>query len=114
MIRTSRTPTFILIALLVVILILTYNYWSLSDKNQSLKSSLLKADEKKSLVERENHINAGRVKYFEDRAEALQKTIKDKEDELASLKSQLKAKTEENDRSLWEVSNMKTKLVSGR
>ena len=112
MIRSSRTPTFILIALLVVILVLTYNYWSLSEKNQAMRNLLYKADEKKLLVEKENHINSGRVKYFEDRADALQKSNREKDDEIVQLKSKIDEMSKENARLVWESGDKRTKLVS--
>lgn len=112
MIRSSRTPTFILIALLVVIMVLTYNYWSLSEKNQAMRNLLYKADEKKLLVEKENHINSGRVKYYEERADALQKSNKEKDDEISRLHSQLEEAKKETAKLNWEVGDTRSKLVS--
>ena len=91
---------------------LTYNYWSLSEKNQALRNSLYKVDEKRNLIEKENHINSGRVKYFEDRADALQKSNKEKDDELAQVKSELEASQKEVARLRWEDGDKKSKLVS--
>ncbi|CAF0712973.1 unnamed protein product [Brachionus calyciflorus] len=117
MIRNGRTPTILLIALIVIILIISYNNWSLSQRNITLRDALIAKDEKlndimekKAYVEKQIGVNSDRIKYFEDRIEANKQASKQKDTEIDDLNSKLKQKITDNDRLTIELSEAKEAL----
>ena len=114
MIRNSRTPTFLLIAMLIVIVVLLYNYWTVLEKNEILKVNLYKSEEKlltlnekKINVEKENNVNSDRIKYFQNRVDALTQSVKKKDTEIDELNQQVKEKKEELEKSQTELNEQK-------
>lgn len=118
MIRNGRTPTILLVALTLIILILCYNNWGLSQRNISLREALMAKDEKlsdmmekKAFVEKQVGVNSDRIKYFEERIEANKQIAQQKDSDIDDLSSKLKAKSTENDKLILELNDAKEALV---
>lgn len=118
MIRNGRTPTILLVALVLIILILCYNNWGLSQRNISLRESLMAKEEKlndmmekKAFVEKQIGINSDRIKYFEERIEANKQIAQQKDSDIDDLNSKLKTKITENDKLTLELNDAKEALV---
>lgn len=118
MIRNGRTPTILLVAMILIILILCYNNWGLSQRNISLRESLIAKDEKlndmmekKAFDEKQFGINSDRIKYFEQRIEADKQIAQQKDSDIDDLNSKLKAKSTENDKLTLELNDAKEALV---
>lgn len=118
MIRNGRTPTILLVALVLIILILFYNNWGLSQRNISLRESLMAKEEKlndmmekKAFVEKQIGINSDRIKYFEERIEANKQIAQQKDSDIDDLNSKLKTKITENDKLTLELNDAKEALV---
>lgn len=119
MIRNGRTPTLLLVGLVILILIISYNHWSLSQKNVALKDALFLKEEKlndlmekKAYVEKQVNINSDRIKYFEERIEANSQALKQKDTEIDDLNTRLRSKIQENDKLLLELNEIKDSLVN--
>lgn len=117
MIRNGRTPTVLLVALTLIIIVISYNNWSLSQRNISLRDALIAKDEKlndimekKAYVEKQLDVNADRVKYFEERIEANKQAAKQKDTDIDDLNSKLKTKTSENDKLAIDLNEAKDAL----
>ena len=118
MFKNSRTPSLLLISLIIVIFIITYNYWGLSQKATYLKENLIIDQEKlniladtKSLLEKQNNIYTNKIKELQEKAESVSNTLTKKDREIDELNSKLKTLNEENAKNLVEINDLKTKSV---
>ena len=100
MIRNSRTPTLIFIAIFIVFSIMTYNYWNLLDQNTALKDNLIAdaeklydLNEKKSFLEKQNANGLVRIKSLEQRAESSAQSIEKQESVINALTQEIQKKS---------------------
>ncbi|ELU08278.1 hypothetical protein CAPTEDRAFT_220097 [Capitella teleta] len=81
----SRAPPFVVVGLLVVVAILGFNYWNSASKNSVLTTSVRALEKQlETAAQKEVHINT--------RADQLIKSVKDKDDELASVRAEVAKK----------------------
>lgn len=117
MIRNAKTPSILLFFLIVIILIITYNYWGLSQKNLLLKQTIIADEEKlnniidaKVSMDKENELNLNKIKELEEKLESDRLALKQKDIDIDDLNSKLKSKTQDSDNSQIEVNDLKDKL----
>ena len=96
MTRTNRTPAYILIGLIVIVFILSYNYYAAIKANNDLVKQLNSmavrvsdATNKKATADKQNEALANRIKYFEERAETNQQAINKKDEEMNEVNNKL-------------------------
>lgn len=118
MIRNSRTPTLLLIGMVVVIIIITYNYWSLLERNTTLSDRLINSEEKlsdlnekKAMLEKQGTIALDKVKSFEEKIEQNVKALQLKDSEIDELNTKLKGHEQDNEKLSLEIAEIKEKLV---
>jgi uncharacterized protein HemX len=119
MIKNGRTPSLLLVALIIVIFIISYNYWGLSQKASYLNENLIIDQEKlniladtKGSLEKQNSIYANKIKELQEKAESVENTIKKKDTEIDELNSKNKYLKMENEKNLIELNELKSKVVS--
>lgn len=119
MIRNSKTPNLLVIGLVVIIIIISYNYYSLLQKNRTLKEALFINEEKiselvdkKAYVEKQNELNVDRIKGFEDKVNAHAQSQQKKDSEIEELSAKLKEAQAENDNQLVELNEAKDKVTA--
>jgi hypothetical protein len=112
-----KTPSLLLACLVLIIFIIVYNYWKLSDENYVLKERLFITEEKwndlKELfakVDKQNEANLNRIKTFELTAQSNAEILKKKDSELDELSSNLKKKILINDQILVDLKEAREKL----
>ncbi|KAK0044555.1 hypothetical protein Bpfe_026055 [Biomphalaria pfeifferi] len=100
--RSSRTPPFLIIALLIVVGFLSYNYWKFYNINSELRAEveavrIQARDTDSSKLESERNLNTAReeIKQIQGSRDALQKAVQEKDKELTTLKADLKKAQEE-------------------
>ncbi len=99
MIRNSKTPTFVFIGLCIILFVMTYNYWNLTEENNMLNQNIILAEdkitnliEKKAYLEKQTDINSEKVKMFEDKIAGFSNVMLKKDSELNEIKTQLDEK----------------------
>ena len=102
MILNSRTPTLLVVGLIVIIIILLYNYWNLLEHNNVLRDRLLSNEdklsdlnEKKSLLEKQGSKALEQIKEFEDKIEKNSQALSKKDSEIDELNTKLSSKDQE-------------------
>ncbi|XP_042878879.1 uncharacterized protein LOC122257585 isoform X5 [Penaeus japonicus] len=80
---TGRTPPFILVGLVLVVLILAFNYWTLSSQNADLQQEIEK-------IQAEVKISAVKQEQSEKKNAALGETVHEMEELSGKLKQKLK------------------------
>ena len=117
MIRNAKTPSILLFFLILIILIITYNYWGLSQKNLLLKQTIIADEEKlnniidaKVSMDKENELNLNKIKELEEKLESDRLALKQKDIDIDDLNSKLKSKTQDSDNSQIEVNDLRDKL----
>jgi uncharacterized protein HemX len=118
MIKNGRTPSLLLIALIIVIFIISYNYWGLSQKATYLKENLIIDQEKlniladtKGSLEKQNGIYANKIKELQEKAESVDNSMKKKDTEIDELNSKNKLLQMDNEKNLNEINDLKSKVV---
>ena len=117
--NAGKTPSFIVIGLLVVIAILGFNYWNVSSKNSVLVRELAEMSEKlrltsvkKLAIEKRNDALLQKVRENESDIEKHKTLSQRKEEEVANLNSQLDTKKSEADNQQSELNRLRQDLVS--
>ncbi|KAK4319392.1 hypothetical protein Pmani_009675 [Petrolisthes manimaculis] len=107
----GRTPPFILVGLIVFVLILGFNYWTISSQNGDLQRDLEK-------LQAEVKISAVKQDQSEKKNMALQETVHEMENISGKLKKKLqeeedhlKTKDQDNQKKAYEISSLKTQIV---
>ncbi len=118
MIRNSRTPTLLVVGLIVIIIILLYNYWNLLEHNNVLRDRLLSNEdklsdlnEKKSLLEKQGSKALEQMKEFEDKIEKSSQALSKKDSEIDELNTKLSSKDQEYSKINTDLTELKEKLV---
>ena len=100
--NASRSPSFVIIGLLVVIAIIGFNYWNVSTRNSELRNTVLDmtdrlrlAGVKRLSIEKRNDALAEQLKQCRTDTEAQKSDISNKEQELNKVKDELDTKTKE-------------------
>ena len=116
--RHGRGSTFILVGLLLTIFVLAYNYWQLMNMNKTLNENLIQANSEISEVrtardagEKQNEICSERIKFFEERIETNQQSMKMKDNDLNDLSAKLKDLSNQVDRLKQELEDSQSKSV---
>ena len=119
MIRNSRTPTLMIVGLVIVIIIITYNYWNLLDRNTALRDKLMISEEKiidlnekKASLEKQSSTVLEQVKSLEEKSEKKDQALLKKGSEIDELNSKLQSKIQENDKLIADTGDAKEKLVN--
>lgn len=119
MIRNSRTPTLLLIGMVVVLIIITYNYWNLLERNKTLSDRLINSEEKlsdlnekKAMLEKQGTIALDKVKSFEEKVEQNLQALQKKDSEIDELNTKLKSNEQDNEKLSLEIAEIKEKLVN--
>ena len=117
--NAGKTPSFIVIGLLVVIAILGFNYWNVSSKNSVLVRELAEMSEKlrltsvkKLAIEKRNDALLSKVRENEADIEKHKTLSQRKEEEVANLNSQLDTRKSEADNQQSELNRIRQDLVS--
>jgi chromosome segregation ATPase len=113
MIRNSKTPTFVIIGLCVLLLIFVYKYWNLSDQNNFLSERLISNEdklsnlnEKKAYLEKQGDIASGKIKLFEEKINSYSDVMVKKDAEIAELRVKLKEKTQDYQNQIKEIADL--------
>ena len=103
MIRNSKTPTFFILFLCIVNVIIFYKYWQLSEQysfansnrilNEEKVSNLI---EKKAYLEKQTDIASERLKLLEDKVFDYENILSKKDQELMDVKSSLNVQKSES------------------
>ncbi|XP_053638746.1 protein GOLM2 isoform X8 [Cherax quadricarinatus] len=108
---SGRTPPFILVGLVLIVLILGFNYWTLSSQNADLQQEVEK-------LQAELKISAMKQEQSETKNAALQETVHEMDSISANLKKKLeeekdvlKSKDHDNQKKEYEITSLKNKLV---
>ncbi len=119
MIRNSRTPTLMIVGLVIVIIIITYNYWNLLDRNTVLRDKLMISEEKiidlnenKASLEKQASSALDKIKSFEEKTEQDSQALLKKDSEIDELNSKLRLKSRENEKLISDTADFKEKLVN--
>ena len=102
MFRNSKTPTFFTVFLCIIIVVISYKYWQLSDQYSYANSNRILTEEKvsnliekKAYLEKQTDIASERLKLLEDKVFDYENLLSKKDQELTNVKSSLEAgKTE--------------------
>jgi len=112
-----KTPSLLLACLVLIIFIIVYNYWKLSDENYILKERLFVTEEKwndlKDLyakIDKQNEANLNKIKTFEQNLQSNAEILKKKDSEFDELNGNLKKKILINDQLLIDLKETKEKL----
>lgn len=118
MIRNSRTPTLMIVGLVIVIIIITYNYWNLLDRNTVLRDKLMMSEEKiidlnekKASLEKQASGALDQIKSFEEKTELNSQALLKKDSEIDELNSKLRIKSQENEKLISDNADFKEKLT---
>ena len=71
-INRSRIPTFLFVALVIVVCVLTYNYWNTSSSNQELLRNLRLAQGEKIIAERKHNALENKIATMQNENDLLQ------------------------------------------
>ena len=71
-INRSRIPTFLFVALVIVVCVLTYNYWNTSSSNQELLRNLRLAQGEKIIAERKHYALENKIATMQNENNLLQ------------------------------------------
>lgn len=114
----GRIPAYLFIMIGFLLLIVTFNYWKLMEKNKMFKMTLYASEEKLSeLIERKVHvekqieINENQMKFFKTKFESTLLTLKQREKEIYDLTSNLKLKDNHFNRLNHEVKTLRINSV---
>jgi hypothetical protein len=114
----GRIPSYLFIMIGFLLLIVTFNYWKLMEKNKMFKMTLYASEEKLSeLIERKVHvekqieINENQMKFFKTKFESTLLTLKQREKEIYDLTSNLKLKDNHFNRLNHEVKTLRINSV---
>ena len=115
---SGRIPTYLFIMIVFLLLIVTFNYWKLVEKNKMFKMSLYVSEEKlteliesKVHVEKQVEVNENQMKFFKTKFESTLQALKQKEKEINDLSSSLKIKETYFNKLSYEVQVLKTNSV---
>lgn len=119
MMRGGKSPNMLVVGLLVIVLFVSYNYWSLSQRNTVLKNVLVadqeklnEIEEKKIYSDKQNSINLEKLKHLEAKQQSAELALKQKDTEINELGTKLRAKNEDLEKLETEIRSVKDKLVS--
>ncbi|XP_069157912.1 protein GOLM2 isoform X11 [Procambarus clarkii] len=108
---SGRTPPFILVGLVLIVLILGFNYWTLTSQNADLQQEVEK-------LQAEVKISAMKQEQSENKNAALQETVHEMDSISAKLKKKLqeegdilKTKDQDNQKKEYEITSLKNKIV---
>ncbi len=117
--HASRTPSFIVVGLLVVIAILGFNYWNVSSKNSLLSEEIHEMSERlrltavrKLAIEKRNDALLQKVRECDSESERQKTIASRKEEEFNNINAQLTAKRSESDNMKAECEKSKQDWVS--
>jgi hypothetical protein len=118
MFASGRIPVYLFVMIVFLLLIVTFNYWKLMEKNKMFKKSLYVSEEKlNELIERKVHvekqveINEKQMKFYKTKFESTLVTLKQKEKEINELISNLKIKDNHYNRLNFEIKELRTVYV---
>ena len=121
--NAGRTPSFVVVGLMIVIAILGFNYWNVSSKNSMLarevnenRDRIRFAAVKKLAMEKRNDalmqkVRSSDIELEKEKATALN-SLREKLEELNNMKRQLETKQEESNFHKSEKDSLKSELVS--
>ncbi|XP_042223426.1 uncharacterized protein LOC121867516 [Homarus americanus] len=108
---SGRTPPFIVVGLVIIILIFGFNYWTLSSQNADAQQELEK-------LQAEIKISAMKQEQSDNKNAALQETVHEMDGLSAKLKKKLeegenflKNKEQDNSKKTYEITDLKNKLI---
>ena len=117
--HAGRTPSFVVVGLMVVIAILGFNYWNVSSKNSLLAHELSDMTErlrivavKKMSIEKQHDALVLKSKEAENETGRQKTLLARKEEELEQVKRQLDAKADEIENLGGENGKCQSELVS--
>ena len=118
MIRNSRTTTFLFFGVLIVSIIVLYNYWTLLDRNTQLRNRLIESEEKlsdlnekKASLEKQESSAHDKVRSLKDDIDRSKLALQKKDSEIDELNTKLKNNEQFNEKLNVELTEIKEKLV---
>lgn len=118
MIRNSKTPTLVILFLLGVIGVITYNYWSATQRHMRMREALFLSEEKisellekKAYADKQVGMGADRVSRLEKDIEALHKAEEQKDREVEDMNARMKKNQQDRDKFAIENTELKDNLV---
>lgn len=121
MMRNSKTPTLVILCLLGVIGVITYNYWSATQRHLRIKEALFMSEEKineliekKAYADKQLGLTADRAQKLEKELEEALKASEQKDKDVSDMNERMKKKEQERDKFALENSDLKENLVRGR
>ena len=100
--RAGRGPSFILVGLVVIVIILFYSYWGVSSKNNKLlrdvsvlQDRLRVLAARKLTSDKKGSALATQLTQMQDEKEKIEGVVKSKETEIGDTRSQLQKKESE-------------------
>lgn len=117
--RNSKTPTLVILCLLGVIGLITYNYWSATQRHLRIKEALIMSEEKineliekKSYADKQIGLSSDRVEKLKKELEEAQQASEQKDKDVADMNERMKKKEQERDKFALENSELKETLVN--
>lgn len=100
--RAGRGPSFILVGLVVIVIILFYSYWGVSSKNNKLlrdvsvlQDRLRVLAARKLTSDKKGSALATQLTQMQDEKEKIERVVRSKETEIDDTRSQLQKKESE-------------------
>lgn len=116
--NAGRTPSFVVVGLLIVTAILGFNYWNVSSKNSLLAREVNEARErfrvasvKKLAVEKRNDALMQKVSEGEAEINKQKSMLTRRDEELESINKQVDAKRDELSMHVTDKEQCRTELV---
>lgn len=115
--RNSKTPTLVILCLLGVIGVITYNYWSATQRHLRIKEALFMSEEKineliekKAYADKQIGLTADRAQKLEKELEEALKASEQKDKDVSDMNERMKKKEQERDKFALENSDLKENL----
>lgn len=104
--------------MVIVIIIITYNYWNLLDRNSQLRDRLISSEEKlsdlndkKASLEKQEASAQDKLKTVQDNLEQARQALQKKDSEIDELNTKLKTQEQDNEKITLDLADLKEKFA---